>query len=126
MNIERGVEEAARVEKGSVRLATCFVEKRTKLVSLRTLKAGKRFTGLVSAREFASYAEIFRNFCLRTGYGLYKIFLHNWKLYHQLPVLLSLSLFLSVPELRKKRLPSRFARAKAPFPLIFFATLDFI
>lgn len=79
----------ARVEKGSVQLATCFVEKGTKLVSSWILKAGKRFTKLVSAREFASYAEIFRNFCLRTDSGLYKIFLHNWKLYHQLPVPLS-------------------------------------
>lgn len=100
---------------------------------------------VVSARDFPSCAEIFRNFCLRTDSRLYQIFLHNWKLYHSFLSLslaparshlrsLSLSFSssrslslnrLSVSELGKKRLPSRFAQAKALFSLVFFATLEF-
>lgn len=120
MKVEHKWDEkrVARARRKKETRGTCFVEKGMKLVSSRISKGGKRFTGCKCA-DFPSCAEIFRNFPSPNWLQIiYKIFLHNWKLSHSFP--LSLSVRLSVSELGKKRLPSKFVRAKVLFSLVFF------
>lgn len=106
-------------EKGDTRhVATCFVEKGMKLVSSWISKDGKRFTGCKCAR-LSKLRRDFSKFPVSEPSPDYIKFFSITGNSPTVPSL-SLSARLSVSELGKKRLPSRFVRAKVLFSLVFF------
>lgn len=98
---------------------TCFVEKGMKLVSSRISKDGKRFTGCKCAR----LSKLRRDFSKFPVSELTPDYIKFFSITGNSPTVslsFSLSARLSVSELGKKRLPSKFVRAKVLFSLVFF------